>query len=64
MTANSYFAYVPTLLSWLVNNGVWQTLTAPDYLPCPLLAKLIALWLKAAARSRTKATSPVGCSPG
>ncbi|HHQ9417076.1 hypothetical protein PVM13_25575 [Klebsiella variicola] len=28
------FRDVPTLLSWLVNNGVWQTLTAPDYLPC------------------------------
>ncbi|MGV4091009.1 conjugal transfer protein TraG N-terminal domain-containing protein [Citrobacter freundii] len=47
MTANSYFEYVLTLLGWLVNNGVWQTLTATGLFALPLLAKLIALWLKA-----------------
>ncbi|ELY3793945.1 TraI domain-containing protein [Cronobacter sakazakii] len=47
MTANSYFEYVLTLLGWLVNNGVWQTLAATGLFALPLLAKLIALWLKA-----------------
>ncbi|HHC4587782.1 TPA: conjugal transfer protein TraG N-terminal domain-containing protein [Klebsiella pneumoniae] len=47
MTANSYFEYVLTLLGWLVNNGVWQTLTATGLFALPLLAKLVALWLKA-----------------
>ena len=47
MTASSYFEYVLTLLGWLVNNGVWQTLTATGLFALPLLAKLIALWLKA-----------------
>ena len=35
------------LLGWLVNNGVWQTLTATRLFALPLLAKLVALWLKA-----------------
>ena len=39
MTANSYFEYVLTLLGWLVNNGVWQTLTATGLFALPLLAK-------------------------
>lgn len=47
MTANSYFEYVLTLLGWLVNNGVWHTLIATGLFALPLLAKLIALWLKA-----------------
>lgn len=47
MTASSYFEYVLTLLGWLVNNGLWQALTATGMVALPLLAKLIALWLKA-----------------
>lgn len=47
MTANSYFEYVLTLLGWLVNNGVWQILSATGLFALPLLVKLIALWLKA-----------------
>ena len=47
MTANSYFEYVLTLLGWLVNNGVWQTLTATGLFALPLLANRVALWLKA-----------------
>lgn len=47
MTAGSYFEYVLTLLGWLVNNGVWHTITATGLFALPLLVKLIALWLKA-----------------
>ncbi|EDU9245051.1 conjugal transfer protein TraG [Salmonella enterica] len=47
MTANSYLEYVLTLLGWLVNNGVWHTLTATGLFALPLLAKLVSLWLKA-----------------
>lgn len=64
MTANSYFEYVLTLLGWLVNNGVWQTLTATGLFALPLLAKLIALWLKARGQGLMKATSPACWSSG
>lgn len=64
MTANSYFEYVLTLLGWLVNNGVWQTLTATGLFALPLLAKLVALWLKARGQGQTKATLPACWSSG
>jgi len=47
MTANSYFEYFLTLLGWLINNGIWHTLVATGVFALPLLARLIALWLKA-----------------
>ena len=46
MTANSYFEYVLTLLGWLVNNGVADADRHRAVRPS-LLAKLVALWLKA-----------------
>lgn len=47
MTANSYLEYVLTLLGWLINNGIWNTITATGLFALPLLIKLIAVWLKA-----------------
>lgn len=64
MTANSYFEYVLTLLGWLVNNGVWQTLTATGLFALPLLAKLVALWLKARGQGADEATLPACWSSG
>lgn len=57
MTANSYFEYVLTLLGWLVNNGVWHTLTATGLFALPLLAKLVALWLKARGQGADEGNS-------
>jgi hypothetical protein len=57
VTANSYFEYVLTLLGWLVNNGVWHTLTATGLFALPLLAKLVALWLKARGQGADEGNS-------
>lgn len=47
MTAHSYLEYALTLLGWLINNGIWNTITATGLFAFPLLIKLIAIWLKA-----------------
>lgn len=47
MTAHSYLEYALTLLGWLINNGIWNTLTATGLFALPLLIKLVAVWLKA-----------------
>lgn len=47
MTAHSYLEYALTLLGWLINNGIWNTITATGLFALPLLIKLIAVWLKA-----------------
>ncbi|MDN8600321.1 conjugal transfer protein TraG N-terminal domain-containing protein [Citrobacter sp. S2-9] len=47
MTANSYLEYALTMLGWLINNGIWHTITATGLFALPLLFRLISLWLKA-----------------
>lgn len=64
MTANSYLEYVLTLLGWLVNNGVWHTLTATGLFALPLLAKLVSMWLKARGQGGMKAITPACWSSG
>ncbi|EBZ5771702.1 conjugal transfer protein TraG [Salmonella enterica subsp. enterica serovar Redlands] len=47
MTAHSYLEYALTLLGWLINNGIWHTITATGLFALPLLFRLVSLWLKA-----------------
>lgn len=47
MTTHSYLEYMLTLLGWLINNGVWNTITATGLFALPLLFQLLALYLKA-----------------
>lgn len=45
MTSHSYLEYVLTLLSWLVSNSIWHSITATGLFALPL--KLISVGLKA-----------------
>lgn len=47
MTTNSYLEYFLTLLGWVVNNGLWNAISATGLFALPLLIKLLALWLQA-----------------
>lgn len=47
MTTHSYLEYALTLLSWLISNGIWSTITTTGLFALPLLLKLVSLWLKA-----------------
>lgn len=47
MTTNSYLEYFLTLLGWVVNNGLWDAISATGLFALPLLIKLLALWLQA-----------------
>ncbi|WP_225851888.1 hypothetical protein [Citrobacter amalonaticus] len=54
MTTHSYLEYVLTILGWLINNGIWDTITATDLFTLPLLFRLFSLWLKAHEQSSNK----------
>lgn len=54
MTAHSYLEYVLTILGWLINNGIWNTITATGLFALPLLFRLFSLWLKAREQSSNK----------
>lgn len=58
MTTNSYLEYFLTLLSWVVNNGLWNAISATGLFALPLLIKLLALWLQARSQGRMRATKP------
>ncbi|EAS1759874.1 conjugal transfer protein TraG [Salmonella enterica] len=47
MTAHSYLEYALTLLGWLINNGIWSTITGTGLFAFPLLIKLVDIWLRA-----------------
>ncbi len=47
MTTNSYLEYFLTLLGWVINNGLWNAISATGLFALPLLIKLLALWLQA-----------------
>jgi hypothetical protein len=47
VTTNSYLEYFQTLLGWVVNNGLWNAISASGLFTLPLLIKLLALWLQA-----------------
>ncbi|EBY9434235.1 conjugal transfer protein TraG, partial [Salmonella enterica subsp. enterica] len=54
MTAHSYLEYTLILLGWLINNGIWNTITATGLFALPLLFRLFSLWLKAREQSSNK----------
>ncbi|EBZ5775298.1 conjugal transfer protein TraG, partial [Salmonella enterica subsp. enterica serovar Redlands] len=54
MTTHSYLEYVLTILGWLINNGIWNTITATGLFTLPLLFRLFSLWLKAREQSSNK----------
>ncbi|ECC8719963.1 hypothetical protein DKU39_19300 [Salmonella enterica subsp. houtenae] len=41
MTTNSYLEYFLTLLGWVVNNGLWNAISATGLFALPLLIKLL-----------------------
>ena len=53
MTTNSYLEYFLTLLGWVVNNGLWNAISATGLFALPLLLQ---------AR-HTALPSPAGLSP-
>ncbi|WP_436286539.1 conjugal transfer protein TraG N-terminal domain-containing protein [Serratia nevei] len=44
---NDYLEYYLTLVSWVVHNGIWNTLVATSLLAVPFLAIVIQEWLRA-----------------
>ncbi|HCL5073428.1 TPA: hypothetical protein N2F43_002716 [Salmonella enterica] len=54
MTVHSYLEYVLTILGWLINNGILDTITATGLFALPLLFRLFSLWLKARKQSSNK----------
>lgn len=47
MITNSCLEYFLALLGWMVNNGLWNMISATRLFVPPLLIKLLALWLQA-----------------
>ncbi len=58
MTTNSYLEYFLTLLGWVVNNGLWNAISATGLFALPLLIKLRRCGYRPEARERMKATKP------
>lgn len=54
MTTHSYLEYALTIPGWLINNGIWNTITATGLFSLPLLFRLFSLWLKAREQSSNK----------
>ncbi|MEA3785699.1 MULTISPECIES: hypothetical protein [Enterobacter] len=57
MTTHSYLEYVLTILGWLINIGIWDTITATGLFTLPLLFRLFTLWLKAHEQSSNKSNA-------
>lgn len=47
MTTNSFLEYYLTLLAWIINNSIWNTLFASGVFALPLAAILIEEWITA-----------------
>ncbi|UYZ83048.1 conjugal transfer protein TraG N-terminal domain-containing protein [Entomomonas sp. E2T0] len=47
MTTNSFLEYYLTLLAWIINNSIWNTLFASGIFALPLAAILIEEWITA-----------------
>ncbi|EAA7007473.1 conjugal transfer protein TraG N-terminal domain-containing protein [Salmonella enterica subsp. enterica] len=54
MTVHSYLEYALTLLGWLINNDIWNTMTATGLFALPLLFILLSFWLKAREQRSSK----------
>lgn len=63
MTTNSYLEYFLTLLGWVVNNGLWNAISATGLFALPLLIKLLALWLQARSQGADEGNK-AALSPG
>lgn len=57
MTTHSYLEYAITLLCWLNNNGIWNTIITTGLFALPLLFGLFSLWLNAREQSSNKSNS-------
>ena len=44
-----YFEYYLTLVGWIINNGIWNTLVASGVVAVPFLAIVIQEWLRSRA---------------
>ncbi|UQS88747.1 conjugal transfer protein TraG N-terminal domain-containing protein [Pseudomonas chlororaphis subsp. piscium] len=44
---NDYLEYYLTLVSWIVHNGIWNTLVATSLIAIPFLAIVLQEWLRA-----------------
>lgn len=47
MTTNSFLEYYLTLLAWIINNSIWNTLVATGLFAIPLISIIINEWLTA-----------------
>lgn len=47
MTTNSFLEYYLTLLAWIVNNSIWNTLVAKGTFAVPLAAIMLEEWIQA-----------------
>lgn len=47
MTTNSFLEYYLTLLAWIVNNSIWNTLVATGIFAVPLAAIMLEEWIQA-----------------
>lgn len=46
LTVDSYYEYFLTLLSWVINNNIWDLLTQTGLFALPFLTHIIGLFLK------------------
>ncbi|WP_338523985.1 conjugal transfer protein TraG N-terminal domain-containing protein [Pseudomonas batumici] len=47
LTTTDYLEYYLTLVSWIVNNGLWEVLVASGVFALPFLAIILQEWLRA-----------------
>ena len=52
-----YLEYYLTLVSWIVNNGIWAVLVSSGVFALPFVAIVIQEWLKARAEGADEAAA-------
>ena len=52
-----YLEYYLTLVSWIVNNGIWAVLVSSGVFALPFVAIIVQEWLKAPEAARVQASA-------
>ena len=52
-----YLEYYLTLVSWIVNNGIWAVLVSSGVFALPFVAIIVQEWLKARAEGADEGNS-------
>lgn len=63
MSTNSYLEYYLSLLAWIINNGIWNTLADTGLFAAPFGAIILQEWLSARQQAPTRATRACCRSP-